>query len=426
MNLYIKSLPYSLLCAFLMLFPDPILAQPETVPNEHPVTTGSQMRFPMEQTSSAPSHAEGILGRYFPNLHGTEALHFDYVYNGGVFNNARGGAQTRNGTVYNGCFEIGITADTEKLGLWRNGTFFMHSFFSHGPSPSRFVGDYQGVSVFGYETPAQVGEYWYMHELFDGVLTIKGGKQDAGADFFFLESTADFINSSTTLVPTAGMPSIPDNAWGIAGFLDLTDHFCLKAGVYDARPNGNKFWMSESGDVYSIYQAEYHYRLFRHLPGFVYLGGWYDSSKTESLTQPGRWRTGRFGFSMGFEQMIYRHNICDKEDMRGLIFFVQYSEGGRNRHAELKGFWALGFQWLGLFEPRPDDIAGFAVNTVRFSDGFRASEDLTYGQERAYEIYYKIQLTENVTLQPVFQYVVHPSGTYRNSFVPGLVFQTVF
>lgn len=408
--------------AGIFLFGSMVQAQ---VPEYHPSTTGSVMRFPMEQNMwSTPTHTEGILGRAFPNLHGNDALHFDYVYTGAVFNNARGGTRTKGATAYNGLFEIGITADTEKLGLWKNGTFYMHSLFSHGKNPSDYIGDYQEVSVIAYETPAQVSEYWYQHSFFDGFMDVKIGKQDGAADFFFLESTSDFMNASATCVPTTGIPTAPDNAWGVATYINLTENFCFKMGFYDANGNANKFWMSETGDVYSAFQIDYHYSLFKHLPGMAYIGGWYNGAEHESHRH-GRFVYGTHGYSIGFEQMIYRQHICDKNDLRGLTMFFQFSDSEEDQN-ELKGYWGLGFRWLGLFEDRPDDVFGFAINTARFSRGYKESEELRHGQEVAYELHYKMQLTDNVAVQPVFQYVVHPGGQFKNAFVPGLMFQMIF
>lgn len=419
----------------LFLFSTAILEarQTDALPQQHPTTegAGARMRFPLERTLIPSSHAEGILGRYFPNLHGNEAIHFDYIYTGGVFTNARGGARARGATAYNGIMDIGITADTEKLGLWKNGTFYMHSLFSHGPSPSRYIEDYQGVSVFAYETPAQVSEYWYEHRFFDGIFMLKGGKQDAGTDFFFLESTSDFINSSATCVPTTGIPTAPDNAWGLAGSLSLGERIGLKAGIYDARGNAGKFWMSESGEVYSAFQVEYRYSLFRRLSGFAYFGGWYDNGDFEEygvLDEDGeftRTRAGNYGFNAGFEQMVYRRNPRNCKDLRGFTIFFQYGNAKKNRN-ELDSAWTFGVHWLGPFDDRKEDCMGFAVNTVRFDEGFRASEALRYGRETAYEVFYKAQITENFSVQPLLQYVVHPGGEHRNSFVPGFVFQVVF
>lgn len=396
----------------------------QEIPVDHPAMSGTTMRFPLERSGAMP-HVEGILGRCFPNIHGNEALHFDYVYTSAVFNNARGGAQTKGGTVYNGLFEFGITADTEKLGLWKNGTFFVQSIFSQGRSPSRYVGDYQNVYALAYETPAQVSEYWLEQGFLNNALKIRAGKQTADGDFFYLDSTADFINESNTTAPVTHIPATPETAWGITGYLDLTDSLCFKFGIFDAKGNANKFWMSESGDVYSLYQIEYHYSVCPHLPGTAYFAGWYDNSETELLNRPGETKTGNYGFNFGIEQMIYRRHICNKDDRRGITLFFKYNESKEDRN-ELKDYWGLGLHWLGPLENRPQDSFGVAVNTVRFSQGYRVSEGLTKSHESSYEIFYKIQMTKNITVQPVFQYVVNPSGMYRDSFVPGLVLQMIF
>ncbi|MDR3110965.1 MAG: carbohydrate porin [Planctomycetaceae bacterium] len=390
--------------------------------NTHPATTSRGLEIPMERRYYDTSHSEGITGRLFPNIHGGDAVHFDYLYSGGVFTNTRGGV--RKGMVYNGIAELSMTADTEKLGLWKNGTFYSYSIFSHGPTISDSSGDYQGVTVFAYETPAQVAQYWYQHSFLDGKVIVKLGKQDTSADFFVLPATANFVNSSATCIPTTSIPAVPDSAWGVAGWWEVTDNFCLKAGIYDAHPFGDAFWISDTGNAYSSYQIERHHSLANRLPGFTFFGAWYDSSSMELLGS-GEERTGRYGFATGIEQMVYRRNARDKEDMRGLTAFFQYGWTEKNQ-GDLKDYFGTGFQFLGLFESRPNDSLGFSVNIVRFSDGYRKDEEIQFAYEAAYELYYKIQLTENCVLQPDFQYIVHPGGEYKNSFVPGVIFQVVF
>src|SRR5215469_2767235 len=57
-----------------------------------------------------------------PNGNG-KVIEIDVVYTGGVFGNVRGGERT--GSTYMGLAELGFTGDSEKLGLWKNGTFFV-------------------------------------------------------------------------------------------------------------------------------------------------------------------------------------------------------------------------------------------------------------------------------------------------------------
>ncbi len=143
----------------------------------------------------------------------------------------------------------------------------------------------------------------------------------------------------------------------------------------------------ENGDVYSAYQMEYHYDLFQHLPDYVYVGTWYDNSKTELSDGSGEACSGNYGFTTGFQQMLYRRNCHhDPEDRRGSTMFAQYSSTKRDRN-KVKVFWNLGFHWFGLYANRPEDILGLAMNTVRFSNGFRVRENLPHSFETAYEIF---------------------------------------
>ncbi len=388
----------------------------------HPEVSGGRQYMSMESPTVASSedHTEGILDRYFPRIHGNDALHLDYVYTGGVFNNSRGGKQTRDATSYLGLATITIVGDTEKLGLWKNGTFFVNSLFSSGYSPTKFVGDTQYFVVFDYETPAQVSEYWYEHRFFRNRLIVKAGKQDAGTDFFYLDATADFINSSYTCQPTTFIPTAPSNAWGIAATLNITDKFHLKGGIFDAQANANKFWLSESGDVYAAYQLEYHYSLCCGLPGFFFVGGWNDNRSHALPHEAAVEKTGNGGFSIGWEQAISRRNVLDKKDSRGLYYFVNYGDAKPDR-TDLCKYWGTGFVLRGIGN-RNDDSLGVAVNYAYFSKEM----GLPAAYESALEFYYKAQLTKNCSLQPDLQVIANPGGEYRDAVTTGLVFQLVF
>jgi porin len=392
--------------------------------NEPHPNTEALLRVPIDTNSRTPSsHVEGVLGSCFPRIHGNDALHFDYTYTGGVFNNARGGAQTKGATAYVGIFDFGITADTEKWGLWKNGTFYMHSLFSHGVNPSGYIGDSQGAAVIAYETPAQVAEYWYEHQFFDKTLNIRAGKMDAGTDFFYLNAAENFFNGSGTCVPTTGIPTAPNNAWGILTHTNLTENICLKFGLFDADADANKFWMSESGNLYTAYQVDCHHNIFC-LPGFAYAGVWYNDSET--VNHFGEDRRGNAGYSIGFEQMIYKADCRNDNDLRGLTFFAHFSETHRDRDNFSNRFFGTGFSWLGFFSERPDDVLGFGIFSCRFDNGFRQTEALLFDRETVYELFYHLHLSADVAVQPMLQYIVHPGGLYKNSLVPGIGFQVTF
>ena len=373
---------------------------------------GGRQFVPLERQRFYAAPTEGILGRWFPNIHGGEAVQLAYTYTGGAFNTS-GGLQS--GNSYIGVATMAITSDTDKLGLWKNGTFFVNSLFAHGDSPSRWVGDRQGVAAFDYGTPAQVAEYWYEHKFGDRGF-VKAGKIDAGGDFFYLDTTADFVHASFSCIPTTRIPAAPDTAWGVAGLWHLTDQLCLNAGIFDGQGNADKFWMSETGKVYGAYQLEYHYSLFRRLPGLVFIGGWNDNCDYPMQSDE---QTGNGGISLGMEQALFcQRGGCGTS--RELYVFANYGNARADR-SEITDYWSAGLLRRGIGS-RSDDSLGMAVNYAYLSPQLATQ----HSYESAFEVYYKCQLTPNCALQPDLQYVAHPGGEERHALVTGLVFQLVF
>ena len=359
-----------------------------------------------------------------PNDNG-KAIEIGAVYTGGVFSNLRGGERT--GTTYVGVAEIGITGDSEKLGLWKNGTFFVGGLFSHGQGITRYVGDYQDPVAFAYETPAKLVEYWYAHRFLRDRLTVKIGQQDTCSMFFYVDSKADFINASFTCPPATCMPTQPHSTRGIATSLDLWNDITFKFGIHDADHNMQDHW---GRDLHYDMQIERRYSLFNALPGFVFLGGWYDTSECDHYHKSQEHKIhgtthGNYGFCAGIDQTVWLKNPC-RYTGRGTqktTVFAQFGTYKKDRD-DLRFYYDIGLTHRGFLRSRPDDLIGIACTTVCFSPGYRVeNDDLLYKYESAYELFYKFQLSERAILQPNFQYIVHPGGQYADSTLLGLFFQ---
>ena len=355
-----------------------------------------------------------------PNEEG-KAVEIGVVYTGGVFSNLRGGEQT--GTTYMGVAEVGITGDTEKLKLWRNGTFFVGGLFSHGPGITRYVGDYQDPVAFAYETPAKLTEYWYAHRFFYDRLTIKVGQQDTCSTFFYLDSKADFINASFTCPPATCMPTLPHNTRGVALSLDLWNDVTFKFGVHGADHNARGHWERGFNELHYDVQVEKQYSLFDTLPGFMLVGGWYDTAEVGFEGQ--RTFKGDYGFCAGMDQTVWQKKPCRRtgKGTQEITVFAQFGTYQKDR-SDLRFYYDIGLTHRGLVHSRPDDLIGIACTTVCFSPGYRVEGKLPYRYEAAYEFFYKFQLTDHAMVQPNFQYIVHPGGQHRDdAALLGLVFQ---
>ena len=375
-------------------------------------------------------------------LHGQNGLTVEYIYTGDVFNNMRGGISTRGATEYLGLFDLAITADLDEMGFAPGGTFFMLLEDSHGKGLSiNYVGDAQFLDNIDAGVPfTQVTEFWWEKALLDGLVTVRLGKQDANAEFAVVNLAGDFTNASFGMHPNIPMPAWPHPAMGVVTLFQLTDWLALNIGVFDGAADGRSWGFSGTGDIFSMYELRAEYDLCG-LPGEYHIGIWYHNGQWADLRPgvlglgnrrlriptilnvspmgPGDTYSGNHGVNMGLDQLIFRENCCDDEDDQGLGFFLQYGWAPEDRN-EIPHYFGAGLVYKGLIHGRDDDITGIGVAHIIFSDllpGFTKETDI--------ELFYKIQLTPYVVLQPDIHFVSNPGGAgqYRDAVVGGLRFE---
>jgi high affinity Mn2+ porin len=114
-----------------------------------------------------------------------------------------------------------------------------------------------------------------------------------------------------------------------------------------------------------------------------------------------------FGFSLD-------QQLTDK-----LTLFARY--GQRNKDVYLTHrAWSAGGQYAGLIPSRKDDVLAFAFGQI---SAVGASS-----QEKLAELYYKVQLTEQISITPAAQYLINPLGDrdQKNVVTLGLRTQILF
>ena len=100
--------------------------------------------------------------------------------------------------------------------------------------------------------------------------------------------------------------------------------------------------------------------------------------------------------------IVGEHQISSTMDeSQGLIIFYQVVLSPRNDNF---GYFGAGCTYSGLLSSNGTDVLGLAM-----ADGMLYDE---YGNnETTFELTYKVQLTDQIYLQPGLQYVVHPERT---------------
>ena len=384
---------------------------PQVLPDDY-LAPETRARFVQEDTSTVP------LGDF---LHAPGCLDVEYIYTGAVFTNMRGGLNTKNATEYRGNFDLTITADLEEMGLAPGGKFFIWGQNGHGRGLTQdHVGDFQVLSNIDDIDFVQVSEYWWEQAFHDGMVLLRIGKQDCNNSFAVVESAGTFVNSSFGYHPTIPMPTFPNPSMAVVGWVQLTESLAFEIGVWDGVPDGRNWGFSGTGETFSICEVEYSYALGKHdaLPGDFHIGPWYhsdlfdDPAPGSSATHEGNW-----GYHLEWEQMLYDENSLDADDNQGLVTFVQYGWAPPDRNLA-EHYLGAGLTYTGLFEQRDEDIFGLGVARVSFSDRFPDES-----HETAFELFYRVAVSDRVLIQPDLQYIASPITNGRDAFVFGLRFE---
>jgi len=226
-------------------YPKDLKKQQEAIPTSQPASPSvaepaerdDYGTEPMEYEPYEAEEPPGLLG--YP-LHGNGGLTIEYIYTGEVFNNARGGVNTRNATEYLGLFDLALSADLDEMCLSPGGTVFLLAESLHGRGiTGRHVGDYQAVSNIDADRECfQMSEFWWERGVLDGRIAMRLGKQDANAEFGVVDLGGDFVNASFGMQPNIPMPAWPDQAMGVVTFFQLADWLNFNVGVFDGASDG--------------------------------------------------------------------------------------------------------------------------------------------------------------------------------------------
>jgi porin len=139
---------------------------------------------------------------------------------------------------------------------------------------------------------------------------------------------------------------------------------------------------------------------------------------------------GDFGIYSVLEQKLYR---VGKDDDRGIGLFIRASYSPPDRNI-VDVYADAGVEFVGLSDKRPKDKFGLALGYARVSpwaQSLDADFRLLSGRNwpaRSYEglftAVYQYEVRAGWTMQPNFQYIVHPAGGATNPLganQPGLV-----
>lgn len=333
---------------------------------------------------------------------------FEFVSKADVLSKVRGGLSGPVAARYRGHVDFVTTLDTGRLGLWSGGKIVLVAQNGHGRGISeRHVGDVQALSNIDARSFTQMSEWFLEQALAEGRFRVKIGRQDAGADFAFVEFGAEFLNSSFGLIPTAPVPTFPDPALGISAFADLTDELSAGMGVY--RPTSLGWGFARGLTV--GFEVGFGPRSGNSEPATRYRAGfWYQRGSIEAQAPA---TASVYG---AIDRVLVREG-GGEQGLRGFLQ-VGTSSGAPNGVSDYLG---AGVVYTGLLPGRDEDRIGLGVAHARlpaWAGGHSAETDL--------ELLYRVSPWPWLTLQPSVHWVLRPGGQGRNALVAGVRFETQF
>lgn len=319
-------------------------------------------------------------------------------------------------------FSVGVGLDTEAAKLWKGGKFFALYQRKIGTGLSGTggaMGDYFGFDGWDMPEVNQIGEYWYQQTLLDGKIRMKLGKQDSNTDFGYLNSAWDFMNTAFSVNPNTPLPSFPYTPFGFMFEINPKEWLSLRNGIY-----------SKDSCPYNITEVEFK-PMIKKMPGRYMLGAWEMSDSNGYGVATGVDAGGatvynsfnrNYGCYFNFEQMVYKEQKDDPDDMQGLVLFGQLGVSPSSKN-DLSKYGAVGLHYKGPIPKRDNDLAGIAVGCGNFASRLN---NITYdlggrmGSETVLEAFYRVFITKWFYLQPDVQFIMNPSGMYDSSVAVGI------
>ncbi|MFO1076509.1 MAG: carbohydrate porin [Planctomycetota bacterium] len=367
-------------------------------------------------------------GRTWLEEHGIEVAggwtaDWSAAWNGGLRNRATLGS----------LLDVNVGLDLERLAGIPHTLAFVDCYSIQGRDPSDDVGDIQSFSNIQAPDTDQVAEAWIETAPADW-LRCKFGKIDFNSEFAFTEEGGEFINSSAAVSPTiVGYPTYPDPATALLVFVTPAEVWYVGAGVFDgAGADGIRtgrhgfkgpFEDEQSDALFSVLEVGHSWAGGDSWgSGRLAVGGWYHSARfTRFDSTTAR---GASGFYAVFDQRLWREDPTDAESTQGVGFTAQVAVTEDDVSA-IALCVVAGVVWIGAIDDRDDDATGFLIAHAGLTDDPAAGFQ---GDETAFELFYKLQLTPAISLKPDLQFIVDPGGdpTVDDALVGTLRFEFTF
>lgn len=378
-----------------------------------------------------------------------------------AFGNLSGGVKT--GWSYGGRVELSLDLDLEKLAGWQGGSAHASGFQIHhanGSPAVNYTGSIAGPSNIEARQSTRLFTLWLEQSFFNDALSIRAGQLAADDEFMTSDTGAHLLNGTFGWAPiasanmTGGGPAYPLASPGLRVQIRPVQDVTILGAVFSGDPAGRNCFedpqvCNRHGTTFSmsggaLWMGELQYALNQGegatgLPGVYKIGAWYQNSRfadqrfgldagglTVSLADPSvidpYFHRGDKGIYAAADQTVWARGA------RSISLFSRVGAAPDDRN--LVSFYVDGGLGLkGLIPERENDVLALGVAYSRIS-GRAADLDRdtrvfdadpafpVRNYEMVFEVSYTAQLTPWWSVQPDFQYIVHPGGHVRDADDP--------
>lgn len=389
---------------------------------------------------------------------------FSLRYTSEMASNLGGGYDQQVTARYADQFALGTHLDLQKILAWNDTEFQLLVTERSGRDLSNDrlsdprTGQYSSVQeIWGRGQTWRLTELWISQGYFDDALNLKLGRYGVGDDFNYFSCAFQnlaFCGSQAGKWAGSVWYNLPVSQWALRAKYRFGENWFAQLGVFNENPSNlkvsNGLALNSSGTQGMLLPAELVWQPKvgdARLPGEYRVGYYYSTAKADDLYedvdgQPQpltgkafKSRDSKDGWWLVAQQQV---TARDGDASRGLTLFANLTLHDKATN-KVRDYQQVGLTYKGPFDARPRDVLGLGVARIHTNDRLRERQRLSnavsgvedydnpaylplQGSEYDAELFYALQLTRWLTVQPSVQFVRHPGGVeqVQNATVAGL------
>jgi porin len=395
-----------------------------------------------DDASTAPAAVLGTIVKGPPanaSANDSSAVQLKLQYTGEAWYNA-GGSKT--GTDFMHAGDASLSIDGDKLG-WAGSKFYAEGFYVTGKSlDSVYTGAWSppsALDVFGSTDCFRLYQMFYEQKIAhtDILVGIYDMQQQFGAtqpsDVFFNRAFGwNQALGISGIVSGLNQPSsYPNTTLGLRIKQQINDQWTAKFGLVNgmaddgSHPRATDILINSHNGVLALGEVDYSpFARTKLMAGY-----WGYTSKFADFASVFARPHASYGTSGGYVGANTR--VYTIEGSRGVDTFINLGAANSSVNIvdrSLNG----GVTVTGLFDARPHDKLGFAVNVMHLSTPYQTMFDSIYKlgttgdkvpeYETDFELTYHAAINDWLVIQPDIQYIIHPAiaSNGKNALVFGV------